>query len=728
MDGQDLGSVWARTLTALSESDLSPSYRAWLPLVRPLALVEGTALLAAPNEFAKDALETRLRNLITQALSQELGREIRVAVTVQPEPPATQDTGSAGGPGTEARTGTNEPLSAPVPGQGAKPGMHEPPSSYGERPDDRERDRERPYAQYGEHQYRDPAYSDSSYSDPSRGDPPRGERSDRPFPERNYGEQGYRPQPGGPHGHGTPGSYPQAEDDERGSYPPGSRPPSYGTGPGGRGPVPFEGRGPQGYTGYGEQEEFGSDSPRRPPRSHLHDRTLGPLRPGGGDRAEEAGRDPQHGGADPQRGLGEDALRGGDRPYPGEEQQYPGADQYGGTTDQYGGGGDQQYREEAYRGEGAFRDEEGAGSRGGAPLPGEGGPSGASAGASEHARLNPKYTFETFVIGSSNRFAHAAAVAVAEQPAKAYNPLFVYGDSGLGKTHLLHAIGHYAQSLFSGARVRYVSSEEFTNDFINSIRDGKADGFRRRYRDVDILLVDDIQFLEGKEQTQEEFFHTFNTLHNASKQIVISSDRPPKELVTLEDRLRNRFEWGLTTDVQPPELETRIAILQKKARQEGLAAPPDVLEFIASQISTNIRELEGALIRVTAFASLNRQSVDMKLAEIVLKDLIPNDTGPEITAAMIMAQTVEYFGTTIEDLCGPSRSRMLVTARQIAMYLCRELTDLSLPKIGQQFGGRDHTTVMHAERKIRSLMAERRAIYNQVTELTGRIKHQARKR
>ncbi|MBB4778989.1 chromosomal replication initiator protein DnaA [Actinomadura catellatispora] len=359
---------------------------------------------------------------------------------------------------------------------------------------------------------------------------------------------------------------------------------------------------------------------------------------------------------------------------------------------------------------------------------GGGGSSGSGAVASEHARLNPKYTFETFVIGSSNRFAHAAAVAVAEQPAKAYNPLFVYGDSGLGKTHLLHAIGHYAQSLFNGARVRYVSSEEFTNDFINSIRDGKADGFRRRYRDVDILLVDDIQFLEGKEQTQEEFFHTFNTLHNASKQIVISSDRPPKELVTLEDRLRNRFEWGLTTDVQPPELETRIAILQKKARQEGLAAPPDVLEFIASQIATNIRELEGALIRVTAFASLNRQSVDMKLAEIVLKDLIPNDSGPEITAAMIMAQTVEYFGTTIEDLCGPSRSRMLVTARQIAMYLCRELTELSLPKIGQQFGGRDHTTVMHAERKIRSLMAERRAIYNQVTELTGRIKHQARKR
>lgn len=349
-----------------------------------------------------------------------------------------------------------------------------------------------------------------------------------------------------------------------------------------------------------------------------------------------------------------------------------------------------------------------------------------SSGRAEPTRLNPKYVFESFVIGSSNRFAHAAAVAVAEAPAKAYNPLFIYGDSGLGKTHLLHAIGHYSQNLFHGARVRYVSSEEFTNDFINMIRDGKQDGFRRRYRDVDVLLVDDIQFLENKEGTQEEFFHTFNTLHNASKQIVISSDRAPKRLVTLEDRLRSRFEWGLLTDVQPPELETRIAILRRKAIQEGLNAPPEVLEYIASRISTNIRELEGALIRVTAFASLNRQSVDLQLAEIVLKDLIPEAQGPQITIATIMGQTASYFGLSMEDLSGTSRSRVLVTARHIAMYLCRELTDLSLPKIGQQFGGRDHTTVMNADRKIRSLMAERRSIYNQVTELTNRIKQQAR--
>jgi chromosomal replication initiator protein len=361
-----------------------------------------------------------------------------------------------------------------------------------------------------------------------------------------------------------------------------------------------------------------------------------------------------------------------------------------------------------------------------APLPNGSAPIQPATEAQGEARLNPKYTFETFVIGSSNRFAHAAAVAVAEAPGKAYNPQLIYGDSGLGKTHLLHAIGHYVRSLYTGARVRYVSSEEFTNDFINAIRDDKASQFQRRYRDVDVLLIDDIQFLEGKIQTQEEFFHTFNTLHNANKQIVISSDRAPKRLEALEDRLRNRFEWGLITDIQPPDLETRIAILRKKAATERLTAPPEVLEFIASKVQTNIRELEGALIRVTAFASLNRQPVDLSLAEIVLKDLIPEGSKPEVTASMIMGQTASYFGLSIDDLCGSSRSRVLVTARQIAMYLCRELTDLSLPKIGQQFGGRDHTTVMHAERKIRQLMSERRSVFNQVTELTNRIKHQAK--
>jgi chromosomal replication initiator protein len=345
---------------------------------------------------------------------------------------------------------------------------------------------------------------------------------------------------------------------------------------------------------------------------------------------------------------------------------------------------------------------------------------------SSQTKLNEKYTFDTFVIGASNRFAHAAAVAVSEAPARAYNPLFVWGESGLGKTHLLHAVGHYAQRLFPGMRVRYVSTEEFTNDFINSLRDDRKVAFQRRYRDVDVLLVDDIQFLEGKEGTQEEFFHTFNTLHNANKQIVISSDRPPKGLGTLEDRLRTRFEWGLITDIQPPELETRIAILRKKAAGDRLAAPDEVLEFIAARIERNIRELEGALIRVTAFASLNRQPVDNQLAEIVLRDLIPDAQSHEIGAPNIMAVVAEFFGVTIEDLCGPAKTKHLAQARQIAMYLCRELTDLSLPRIGQVFGGRDHTTVMHAERKIRKEMAERRRTYDQVQELTSRIKQRAR--
>ncbi len=343
-----------------------------------------------------------------------------------------------------------------------------------------------------------------------------------------------------------------------------------------------------------------------------------------------------------------------------------------------------------------------------------------------HTRLNERYTFDTFVIGASNRFSHAAAVAVAEAPARAYNPLFVWGDSGLGKTHLLHAVGHYTQRLYSGMRVRYVSTEEFTNDFINSLRDDRKVAFQRRYRDVDILLVDDIQFLEGKEGTQEEFFHTFNTLHNANKQIVVSSDRPPKRLETLEDRMRTRFEWGLITDIQPPELETRIAILRKKAAQDRLAAPAEVLEFIASRIERNIRELEGALIRVTAFASLNRQAVDLQLAEIVLRDLIPDSQTSEITAPTIMAVTAEYFSLTIEELCGPAKTKALAQARQIAMYLCRELTDLSLPRIGQMFGGRDHTTVMHADKKIRNEIAQRRKTFEQVQELTARIKQRSR--
>jgi chromosomal replication initiator protein len=340
--------------------------------------------------------------------------------------------------------------------------------------------------------------------------------------------------------------------------------------------------------------------------------------------------------------------------------------------------------------------------------------------------LNKRYTFDSFVIGASNRFAHAAALAIAEAPARAYNPLFIWGESGLGKTHLLHAAGNYAQRLFPGMRVKYVSTEEFTNDFINSLRDDRKVAFKRSYRDIDVLLVDDIQFIEGKEGIQEEFFHTFNTLHNANKQIVISSDRPPKQLATLEDRLRTRFEWGLITDVQPPELETRIAILRKKAQMERLDVPDDVLELIASSIERNIRELEGALIRVTAFASLNKTPIDRSLAEIVLRDLIADVGTRQISTATIMAATAEYFETTVEELRGPGKTRALAQSRQIAMYLCRELTDLSLPKIGQAFG-RDHTTVMYAEKKIRAEMAQRREVFDHVKELTTRIRQRSRR-
>jgi chromosomal replication initiator protein len=340
--------------------------------------------------------------------------------------------------------------------------------------------------------------------------------------------------------------------------------------------------------------------------------------------------------------------------------------------------------------------------------------------------LNRRYTFDTFVIGASNRFAHAASLAIAEAPARAYNPLFIWGESGLGKTHLLHAAGNYAQRLFPGMRVKYVSTEEFTNDFINSLRDDRRASFKRTYRDIDVLLVDDIQFIEGKDGIQEEFFHTFNTLHNANKQIVISSDRPPKQLATLEDRLRTRFEWGLITDVQPPELETRIAILRKKAQMDRLDVPDDVLELIASRIERNIRELEGALIRVTAFASLNKTIIDKSLAEIVLRDLISDPSTMQISTAAIMAATAEYFETSVEELRGPGKTRALAQSRQIAMYLCRELTDLSLPKIGQAFG-RDHTTVMYAEKKIRGEMAERREVFDHVKELTTRIRQRSKR-
>ncbi|MEV8020630.1 chromosomal replication initiator protein DnaA [Streptomyces sp. NPDC086554] len=625
----DLAAVWPRVLEQLLGEGRGHGVEAkderWIKRCQPLALVADTALLAVPNEFAKGVLEGRLAPIVSESLSRECGRPIRIAITVDDS--------------------VGEPVGPSAPPAQQQPGQQQQPQ---------QQRYEEPEPHQGSGQGHD-AYD--GYGRRNQDEHPQGSRPDqlptaRPaYPDYQRPAPGAWPQP------------PQQQDDY------GWQQPRLG----------FPDRDPYATPVQQPQHDYRT----QPPQSHS------PYEQHRSDRQDQQDRHDRR-----------------ERHELSEPSSAPGS---GGPSGHRGGGGHSN----------------GHGVHGGAPGPLAAQPAPASAPGEPTARLNPKYLFDTFVIGASNRFAHAAAVAVAEAPAKAYNPLFIYGESGLGKTHLLHAIGHYARSLYPGTRVRYVSSEEFTNEFINSIRDGKGDTFRKRYREMDILLVDDIQFLASKESTQEEFFHTFNTLHNANKQIVLSSDRPPKQLVTLEDRLRNRFEWGLITDVQPPELETRIAILRKKAVQEQLNAPPEVLEFIASRISRNIRELEGALIRVTAFASLNRQPVDLGLTEIVLKDLIPGgeDASPEITAPAIMAATADYFGLTVDDLCGSSRSRVLVTARQIAMYLCRELTDLSLPKIGAQFGGRDHTTVMHADRKIRALMAERRSIYNQVTELTNRIKN-----
>ena len=589
-DQVDLGGVWKATLDELADEISSPQQRAYLQLTKLRAIVEDTALLAVPDAFTRDVIESRLRPAITEALSRRLNRPIQVAVTVKPPEDGT------GLPGTVYGTPIEVPAEEPQPRHYAEPPRYAEPQPEQRQPEQRQ------------------AYSHDPYGD---------------------------------------------------------KPPAYRNVP----------------TARGGQEALFADPM---PAATAHSAPAAPAPMGGlspmADKAPNTNEAPAHRmGGDPY--LRDNQRRPDDRP-----------SMIGDDTVQ-------------------MRGDNGPGR---APMDIR--PATNPRGTNDGNRLNPKYMFETFVIGSSNRFAHAAAVAVAESPAKAYNPLFIYGSSGLGKTHLLHAIGHYATTLGHARSVRYVSTEEFTNDFINSLRDDKTQAFQRRYRDVDILLIDDIQFLENRERTQEEFFHTFNTLHNANKQIVISSDRSPRQLATLEDRMRTRFEWGLLADIQPPDLETRIAILQKKAAQERMYAPDDVLEFIASRVSNSIRELEGALIRVTAFASLTRSPVQLSLAEEVLRDFMPDGAGPEITADQIMVSTADYFGVSLEDLRGHSRSRVLVNARQVAMYLCRELTDLSLPRIGQAFGGRDHTTVMHADRKIRQHMAERRSLYNQIAELTNRIK------
>ncbi|MET9147466.1 chromosomal replication initiator protein DnaA [Streptomyces sp. NPDC004042] len=724
----DLAAVWPRVLEQLlgegRGQGLETKDGRWIRRCQPLALVADTALLAVPNEFAKNVLEGRLAPVVSESLSRECGRPIRIAITV------------------DSSIGESQP-----PAPSAQPSPAAPPSS------------KQRYDEYGEYEEQELPTGQGGYegygrhrAEPHR--PDRSDRADRP----DHSER--RDQ----HDHPDhPGRHDRRERQDRpgrGDERPGGSGKSGASGdplPPRPGPADGADQLPTARPAYpAEYGDYQRPTPGSWPRPAQDDygwqqQRLGfPERDPYASPAQEpyGSRDqygPQESYSAPEGyGGAKDAYSGGHEPYPPSQEYSPSQDYrprpverpaYDPSRSDYDSARSEYDQRDPVRRE-LPEPPPGGGPahRGGPAVPSpSGGGSGHAAGHSGQghgpgeptARLNPKYLFDTFVIGASNRFAHAAAVAVAEAPAKAYNPLFIYGESGLGKTHLLHAIGHYARSLYPGTRVRYVSSEEFTNEFINSIRDGKGDSFRKRYREMDILLVDDIQFLADKESTQEEFFHTFNTLHNANKQIVLSSDRPPKQLVTLEDRLRNRFEWGLITDVQPPELETRIAILRKKAVQEQLNAPPEVLEFIASRISRNIRELEGALIRVTAFASLNRQPVDLGLTEIVLKDLIPGgeDSAPEITAPAIMAATADYFGLTVEDLCGTSRGRALVTARQIAMYLCRELTDLSLPKIGAQFGGRDHTTVMHADRKIRALMAERRSIYNQVTELTNRIKN-----
>ncbi|MER7080350.1 chromosomal replication initiator protein DnaA [Saccharopolyspora kobensis] len=577
----DLVRVWGEVVQELSSGTLSPQQRAWMRVTRPIGLLDGTALLAAPSDFAKEAIERALRDPITDALSRRLGRDVSLAVKVDTAVPAPTRPVAAPAPADQWSGRTGDPPAQPF---FTTTGLGRAPENFGAA------EGYRPPEVFGNtaHTGSIPSVGEGRHAAPE------------PKPEIDF---------------------PTAEFKW----------------PGGEIPQPLEAD--------GEAEEAEPEAEEATPEEKS------------GENWPTFGRAGQP-VAEPQQG----------QPFTAPKHAPP----------------------------------------------------------TSQTRLNAKYTFDTFVIGSSNRFAHAAAVAAAEAPARAYNPLFIWGESGLGKTHLLHAVGHYTQRLFPGMRVRYVSTEEFTNDFINSLRDDRQVAFQRRYRDVDVLLVDDIQFLEGKEGTQEEFFHTFNTLHNSNKQIVVSSDRPPKGLRTLEDRLRTRFEWGLITDIQPPELETRIAILRKKAAQDRMNAPADVLEFIASRIERNIRELEGALIRVTAFASLNRQPVDLQLAEIVLRDLIPDSQTPEITAPTIMAVTADYFGVTIDDLCGPGKTKALAQARQIAMYLCRELTDSSLPKIGQYFGGRDHTTVMYADKKIRKEMAERRRVYEHVQELTARIKQQSR--
>ncbi|MGM7647218.1 chromosomal replication initiator protein DnaA [Nocardia sp. JW2] len=728
-----LATVWPEVVAELTTGSadgaipaVSRAQQAWLKLVKPLTVAQGFALLSVPSSLAQEAIERDLREPILRSLGRRLGPQVeglgvRIAapspaagertgssprharMTSRPERPREQVRPPAGYPGPDFSV-----PDYPQRGDYGRPryGADDYNGNSGEYGNDYQQAPE--YQQAPDYQ-REGEYGGSSFG--GREFPaPAGEYSERSAGE--YGERGEYP---------GPREYPaEPEYQQQGDY---QQKPEY--------QQAAEYAKPQEYKA---AEYTGDDFPGadfEPTAVYpVQDFTNGEFagRPDfRGGRPEQRAPEPQgrrEQGSSRREHSGQETLFGTDPPARAPRRPQPQEEPAAARVEETPADTAPEPPRPGTPGAQPVDDEPVVDARNNWPTYFSKSPE-APPQSSSSASLNAKYTFETFVIGASNRFAHAAAVAIAEAPARAYNPLFVWGASGLGKTHLLHAAGHYAQRLFPGMRVKYVSTEEFTNDFINSLRDDRKVAFKRRYRETDILLVDDIQFIEGKEGIQEEFFHTFNTLHNANKQIVVSSDRPPKQLATLEERLRTRFEWGLITDVQPPELETRIAILRKKARMDRLDVPHDVLELIASRVERNIRELEGALIRVTAFASLNGQPLDLSLAEVVLRDLMPDTAALEINAATIMAVTAEYFNTTLEELTGPGKARPLAQARQIAMYLCRELTDLSLPKIGQAFG-RDHTTVMYAEKKVRKEMTERRRVYDQVQELTARIKQRSR--
>lgn len=665
MTDLDLANVWSQVTADLAESALTRQQQAWVRLTQPVVLIDDTFIIAAPDKFARQAFESKLRSTLNDVISARIGRPTQIAVTVQKSTQANP-AGIFGSTPVQAAA----PVSPAGPSEAAPvPHQADPPATSIE--------------------------AKEVLAPPPTGLPPRMNSNSETFLPNSPAEAGFR-QPSEP------------------QYPP---PDNSGTTHGA-------------YVARQNRNEVYGE-PAEPVTNYAYSSPVRPDQPQPFDEAVSPDSD------QPPSLFDTDAIDSMRVSSPGAHFPSDGNDQT--SADPASSFAPQVPKQS---GPTPIQTPPGQAHPPVAPPPATDPDPNRTGGISNGSystftkvenpvgagmsRLNPRYNFDTFVIGSSNRFAHAAAVAVSEAPARAYNPLFVYGGSGLGKTHLLHAIGHYSHKLGHAGVVRYVSTEEFTNDFINSLHDKRPQAFQRRYRDVDILLIDDIQFLERAERTQEEFFHTFNTLHNANKQIVISSDRSPKQLQTLEDRLRTRFEWGLLADIQPPDLETRIAILQKKAAQDELSVPFGALEFIASQIHHSIRELEGALIRVTAYASLNQKPVDVSLAQEVLRDFIPEGDAPEVTVDQIVQASAEYFGVSAVDLKGNSRSRMLVNARQVAMYLCRELTDLSLPRIGQAFGGRDHTTVMHANRKIRKQMAERRALYNQIAELTNRLKQQGK--